>query len=154
MSAGHTNKRRHVGAPAASAGIGTQAATPLPVPGSDDELMPRARAAALLSDLWGGVRVAQRSLASWPVPYRIIGHASLYRRGDLLQYRAAQVGERTGANRRRRDRTQVSVTDAPAAIEVIDGVLVGRTVGQENWPAGKGGGHEAARSRPEPHSPR
>ncbi len=86
MSAGHTNKRRHVGAPAASAGIGTQAATPLPVPGSDDELMPRARAAALLSDLWGGVRVAQRSLASLACAVRIIGHASLYRRGDLVQY--------------------------------------------------------------------
>jgi hypothetical protein len=86
MSARQTNKLRHIIVPAASAGITTPAGTSLPVPGSDHELMTRPDAAALLSELWGGVKVSPRSVASWPIPYRIIGHASLYRRGDIKQH--------------------------------------------------------------------
>jgi hypothetical protein len=52
----------------------------------DDELLTRTRAAALLSELWGGIRVAPRSVAAWPIPYKVVGHAALYRRGDLVQY--------------------------------------------------------------------
>ena len=75
--------RQGVNAPAASAGV---TASARPVPGSDDELMTRERAAALLSDLWGGIKVAPRSVASWPIPYKIVGHASLYRRGDIKRH--------------------------------------------------------------------
>jgi hypothetical protein len=40
----------------------------------------------LLSELWGGIRVAPRSVASWPIRYKIVGHDALYRRGDLVQH--------------------------------------------------------------------
>jgi hypothetical protein len=86
MPTRQSTRLRHAIGPGASAGITARAETPLPVPGSDDELLTRARAAALLSELWGGVRVAPRSVASWPIPYRIVGHASLYRRGDIKQH--------------------------------------------------------------------
>jgi hypothetical protein len=86
MSARQTNKPQHVIMPAVSAGITTPAGAWLTVPGSDDELMTRPDAAALLSELWGGVKVSPRSVASWPIPYRIIGHASLYRRGDIKRH--------------------------------------------------------------------
>jgi hypothetical protein len=68
-------------------------------PASDDELVTRARAADLLSTLWGGVPVAPRSVASWPIPYRVVGHDALYRRGDLVahaRHKLANAPLRTG----------------------------------------------------------
>ena len=51
-----------------------------------DALLTRLAAANLLSQCWGGIGVATRSLASWPVPYRKLGHHALYRRSDLLTF--------------------------------------------------------------------
>jgi hypothetical protein len=58
----------------------------VPAADHDDELLTRQRAAAFLSSLWGDIRVTPRSLASWPVPYRKLGHHALYRRSDLLTF--------------------------------------------------------------------
>jgi hypothetical protein len=86
MPARQTNKPRDAFGATAPAGVRATVETALPAPGSDDELMTRPDTAALLSDLWGGIKVSPRSVASWPIPYRIIGHAALYRRGDIKRH--------------------------------------------------------------------
>lgn len=57
-----------------------------PAQPDDDELLTRPRAAALLSQCWGGIPVATRSLASWPIPYVLLGHCVLYRRADVVRH--------------------------------------------------------------------
>ncbi len=88
MTPGQHKTQHRRTASAAWASSGTAGGTPSPAEptNSDDELLTRVAAAALLSELWGGVPVAPRSVAAWPIPYRLIGHASLYRRGDLVQH--------------------------------------------------------------------
>jgi hypothetical protein len=100
MPTKQTNKRRK-GAehPINSTVISTATGTPVPSSTSDDELLTRTRAADLLSTLWGGVPVAPRSVASWPIPYRVVGHDALYRRGDLVAHarrKLANAPVRTG----------------------------------------------------------
>ena len=53
---------------------------------ADDDLLTRVQAAALLSARWGGIAVAPRSVAAWPIPYKLVGHHALYRRDDVLRH--------------------------------------------------------------------
>ena len=91
----------------------------------DDALLTRLDAAKLLSRCWGGINVSPRSVASWPITYKKLGHHSLYRRGDVVAFASRKLQNtpiRTGAGiagvRRKRE--------PPQMIDTLPGMEAGQ----------------------------
>ena len=55
-----------------------------------DNLLNREETAALLADLLHSP-VAIRTVAAWPIAYRLVGHRTLYRRSDVEGFAAARL---------------------------------------------------------------
>jgi hypothetical protein len=56
----------------------------------DDELLNRKETAVLLSRLLH-TPVAVRTVAAWPITYRLLGHGTLYRRSDVEAFAKARL---------------------------------------------------------------